>query len=83
MSTTPIIVHRYSPFTGPRHAGPFDGPAGQAEDEGRVTARRRGHDAIPGMACSGHDLAVFLDRAAVPAPETAIDDPAWVERLVC
>lgn len=44
-----------------------------------MTAHRHGHDEILGVAYSDRDLAVFLDRAGVPDPETAIDDPAWVE----
>ncbi|MFC8957495.1 hypothetical protein ACFT8P_33405 [Streptomyces sp. NPDC057101] len=44
----------------------------------RVTAHRPGHDEILGIAYSDHDLTVFLDRAGVPDPDAAIDDPAWV-----
>ncbi|MGW6535466.1 hypothetical protein ACWGBV_01625 [Streptomyces sp. NPDC055051] len=45
----------------------------------RVTAHRHGHDEILGVAYSDGDLVVFLDRAGVPDPEAAVDDPAWVE----
>ncbi|MFF0484838.1 hypothetical protein [Streptomyces sp. NPDC004435] len=45
----------------------------------RVTAHHHGQDEILGVAYSDHDLLVFLDRAGVPDPETALDDPAWIE----
>ncbi|MFF2781022.1 hypothetical protein ACFVU3_39785 [Streptomyces sp. NPDC058052] len=45
----------------------------------RVTAHRHGHDDTLSMAYSHHDLMAFLDRADVPDPETALDDPAWAE----
>ncbi|MFE0204161.1 hypothetical protein [Streptomyces sp. NPDC058985] len=45
----------------------------------RVSVHRRGRDEILGMACSDHDLVVFLEGAGIADPEALLDDSRWVE----
>ncbi|MFJ2154468.1 hypothetical protein ACIOHB_37740 [Streptomyces microflavus] len=45
----------------------------------RVTVHSSGRDEILGTAYSDHDLVVLLERVGIDDPETALDDPRWVE----
>ncbi|MFJ8406424.1 hypothetical protein ACIQ9K_39130 [Streptomyces microflavus] len=45
----------------------------------RVTVHSSGRDEILGTAYSDHDLIVFLEGAGIDDPDTALDDPRWVE----
>lgn len=45
----------------------------------RVTVHSSGRDEILGTAYGDHDLVVFLESIGIDDPETALDDPKWVE----
>ncbi|MFF8883274.1 hypothetical protein [Streptomyces flaveolus] len=44
-----------------------------------MTVHRHGAERVLGTVYSDHDLVVLLESTGIPAPESVLDDPRWVQ----